>query len=265
MDAGKTYENWQYSFVQGLFWEKGIVNNTIFLSYLNEVLPKREKINRKVVVGTTDALTGDFIRYDEKLDAHTLIYKAGRASTSIPGFFEYVEFDNRTLIDGGVVINLDIGGAIHRCKKAGYADKDIIVDIIMTSGDKLPDANVSDFNSAQMLYRYWQISQFQKTMIWISQGIAHFPLVDFRYIVFPEEKLDKGVIPVDFSNKNMNRMIDIGIKQGHETVEKGATHSLESLQATWFNSNINPFHVEEFDDEDEVEPKSIEELLKASE
>jgi len=114
--ADKCYRNWKYSFVEGLFWRKGIVNDTVFLDYLDEHLPKIPTINRKVTVGTTDAKTGQFVRFTEKIGPYDLAYKAGRASTSMPGFFEAVEYSGRTLIDGGVVMNLDIGGAIARCK-----------------------------------------------------------------------------------------------------------------------------------------------------
>jgi predicted patatin/cPLA2 family phospholipase len=244
MTSAKCYRNWPYSYVEGLFWHGGMVNDTVFLSYLDEMLPKREKITRKVTVGTTDAKTGDFIRFTEKVGPHDLAYEAGRASTAIPGFFEPVNYDNRTLIDGGVVINLDIGGAISRCKESGYKDKNIIVDIVLCSGATLPEADPSDFTAAQMLYRYYQISQFQKTMIWISQGLAHFSDVNFRYIVYPKGPLDSSMIPINFDPENMDRLVKLGLQEAKDTVKNGPGFNMNKLTSDWFNSPNNPFNVD---------------------
>ena len=114
MTPDDVYQSWSYSYLEGLFWQPALVNDTVFLSYLEKNLPWKDKITRKVVVGATDAKTGDFVRFTEKLNPHDLVFKAGRASTAIPGFFEYVNYQNTTYVDGGVVINLDIGGAISR-------------------------------------------------------------------------------------------------------------------------------------------------------
>lgn len=214
MTPEDTYQEWPYSYLEGLFWRAGLVNDTVFLSYLEKKIPWKDKITRKVVVGATDAKTGDFIRFTEKLNPRELVFKAGRASTAIPAIFEYVNFQNRTLIDGGVVINLDIGGAVSRCKEAGFKDSDIIIDIVMCSGSVIGEADPSNFNSAEMLYRYIQIVQFQRSMIWISQGLAHFPDVEFRHILFPEKPVDKGFIPIDFSPENIERMIQLGLEKG---------------------------------------------------
>jgi len=37
-------------------------------------------------------------------------------------------------MDGGVLINLDIGGAVERCIDDGYDYSDIIIDMIFCSG-----------------------------------------------------------------------------------------------------------------------------------
>lgn len=84
----------------------------------------------------------------------------------------------------------------------------------MCYGSVIGDADPSNFTGAQMLYRYLQIVQFHRSMIWISQGLAHFPEVEFRHIMFPEKRVDKGFIPLDFSPDNIERMIQLGIEKG---------------------------------------------------
>lgn len=237
MNNDKTFQNWKYAYLEGLFWQKGLVNDTIFLDYIYQTMPKREKINRKIVVGATDALTGEFVRFTERLGVHDLVYKAGRASTAMPGIFEYVEFENRTLVDGGVVLNVDIGGAIARCKESGFADKDIVIDIILCSGDVLPEADVANFNAAQMLYRYYQINEYQKTMIWISQGLALFPNVKFRYIVYPTVALS-GYLPINFDPVHLAELMEKGRQDAKKAVEKGEGVAFKNLKTGFFNFDI---------------------------
>lgn len=53
-----------------------------------------------------------------------------RASSTMPIFFEPVNFGSMSLIDGGTFSILNFHEAIHRCREHGFEDKDIIIDII---------------------------------------------------------------------------------------------------------------------------------------
>lgn len=190
-------------------------------------------VYRKISVGATDAQTGDFIRYTESLPTDDLMFKAVAASSAFPGFFQSVNFDNKTLIDGGVLINLDIAGAVERCKEVVSSDSKIIIDIVMTSGDVLDNKDVADFNSIQMLRRYFAIASYQKTMVWITHGKANFPEVQFRYIVAPKAPLNKDFVPIGFRPKAIQDMIEKGIQDAKDTVQEGENNSYARLTADW--------------------------------
>lgn len=53
------------------------------------------------------------------------------ASASIPALFMPTYFDEKTMVDGLVLSNLDLSEAITKCQDQGYADEDIIVDVIL--------------------------------------------------------------------------------------------------------------------------------------
>lgn len=57
------------------------------------------------------------------------------SSASIPSAFPPVKIDDMVLVDGGTFQNLDIGDPIDRCREAGFADVNIIVDILMCLSD----------------------------------------------------------------------------------------------------------------------------------
>jgi predicted patatin/cPLA2 family phospholipase len=232
LTASKIYSNWPGYIIEGAFWRTGLYNNTRFVDFLRDFV-HLDTVYRKVVVGATNAKTGTFVRYTEALGTEDLMYNAVRASSAFPGFFQSVEFDNKTLIDGGVLINLDIAGAVQRCKEIASREKDIIIDIIMCSGDVLKDVDVSEINAIKMMRRYMQISNFQKTMIWITQGIANFPNVKFRYIVAPKGSISSEWLPMGFKPKEIRELITLGNHDAKETVKKGEGKMVEELTRFW--------------------------------
>ena len=210
----------------------GLYNNTKFVDFLIDFV-EFEKMERKIVVGTTDAKNGSFVRFDEKTPFEELLYKAVAASSAFPAFFQSVEYLNNTYIDGGVLINLDIAGAIEKCKEMGARESDITLDIVMTDGSCLTDANVSDYNSIQMFRRYLQIANYQKTMVWITQGRANFPSVNFRYIVAPHESISSEWIPIGFKQKEIQRLIGLGKEDAKRTIDEGEGVRFDKLTSSW--------------------------------
>lgn len=54
------------------------------------------------------------------------------ASASIPGLFPATKLRDYNLIDGGSAWNLNIIGAIDKCKELGFTDdKNIVLDVII--------------------------------------------------------------------------------------------------------------------------------------
>lgn len=61
-----------------------------------------------------------------------------KASSSIPVIFEPTYFDDRMLMDGGTMWNIDIDGAIRRCLEVVDDEEHIILDISITEFLDLP-------------------------------------------------------------------------------------------------------------------------------
>lgn len=56
------------------------------------------------------------------------------AATSVPGLFPYLIENDKVYIDGGTVDNLNLKGAIERCREiVGDDDSLITIDTIMTN------------------------------------------------------------------------------------------------------------------------------------
>lgn len=85
-------------------------------------------------IGATDIDTTNLVRYDESTTGDHLI-EAVVASASVPFVFPWDALDGYKFFDGGVVHMMDIAGGVQRCKKEGYAEKDIVIDVIMIASN----------------------------------------------------------------------------------------------------------------------------------
>lgn len=74
-------------------------------------MPVYPVLHRKLSVGAFDLNRAKFVRYDESIGFDNFV-QATKASSAVPFLFETVNFDGKTLTDGGVFMNLDVAGAV---------------------------------------------------------------------------------------------------------------------------------------------------------
>ena len=87
---------------------------------------------------------------------------AARGSGTVPGYFPAVELHDHLLLDGGIVKVIDVDAAIKECEELGYEEKDVTVDIVLTSTTEtvLPKKNQSQNNPREMQLRGREIKQY---------------------------------------------------------------------------------------------------------
>lgn len=93
-----------------------------------------------------------------------------QASTAIPGVFPPVELNGRVLIDGGSVWSINAFSAIEGCRRLGYSDSDIILDLLMNSHAELnPDIKVESLGTLDIYFRYVGPFPLSNSLSWTSQ------------------------------------------------------------------------------------------------
>lgn len=223
------FVNWPYSVPEGLFYQKGLFNTSVFIDYVKEIAPRQE-IFKKVTLGATDLKSGKFVRFTEELGFEDLAFKGAKGSSAIPGIFPAVDFMNMTLVDGGVENYLDVAGAVDRCMEIADTDEEITIDVIMCNGDTLDNVDTSDYNTIDVVMRYRAVTKYREEMRWINDALVAFPRVNFRYLVIPEKPL-KGV-PILFNKKHTRRMINLGREDAWKAIEKGPYSQFNKVKET---------------------------------
>lgn len=227
IQASDVYQDWPGGIIDGILFQPSIYDTTPLLNFLTNKFTRT--IKRKISIGSCNANNGSFVRFDESL-SHDDLITAVRASSAMPILFPYVEFQGQTYIDGGSVLNLDVGGAIERCREIVDNDADIIVDVILCTGAYLRDIDQSQDTTLQMLDRYLQIDSFSNSLDDLLHAKDDYSYIDFRYIIMPSSPLPSGEIPLGFNPDQIEQMISMGMADAKNIVTNGTSVDWQSIQ-----------------------------------
>jgi hypothetical protein len=165
--------------------EGGLYNSAPLKTFLGKHFDGLS-MNRKTNVGIIDMLSGKFVDFDEtKFTNDDDLTNVMYASLSSVGFYPPVEAFGSSWIDGAAVWDIDIPAAINICETLGYAESDIVVDVIMTTHKDVGSVDTHNFTSFEMLNRFLHIARYYGAMDGITRASFAYPEVNFRYVVSP--------------------------------------------------------------------------------
>jgi len=95
-------------------------------------------------VGAVNVDTGVFTTFTNYNTPIEDAPQVAMASSSIPGFFQPRPYEGNLYMDGGTVFNIDASDGVKGCLNRGYAEEDIVVDILILGMHELkPEEDVS--------------------------------------------------------------------------------------------------------------------------
>jgi hypothetical protein len=174
----------------------GCYNNAASLDFLKANLQGVQPNKRWIDIGVTDAIEG---RYVEMLSDHLTgenLFQTLFTGFSQPFYFEPVKWNGSEYFSGEVVWNLDLFSVVNNCKKAGFPEDHIVVDVLMTTMSKLEHVDTRNFKSWQMIRRYLDISSHYSMMDGLLRAKYGFPHVSFRHVITPQTALPSNWYPM---------------------------------------------------------------------
>jgi len=119
--------------IYNLNYRSGLFNNHPELDLLHKYFDNKS-IQVLISIGVTDFTEGVNKVFDLDKETNTdRIINLIKSSSSAPILFQNMKMDNHTYVDGGVLQNLDVGSVVRRCQELGYQQKDIVLDIVLSS------------------------------------------------------------------------------------------------------------------------------------
>lgn len=204
--ASDIFENWRFGIIEGLFFRSGIFNYQPLIDFLHsQVGPRTLRKKFTATLSNTDSGHAEFFNFEPSDTLPDKVIPAVVGSSAIPFAFPSMSIDGKTYIDGGCIWNLDVAGAINRCKEIVDDDADIIVDIILCSSIQLGSpGDLKKYKALDHYMRAKEIYEWQDYMQDIERNLEMFKNVEFRYVLAPSETLSVSPIPLDFSKKHLD-------------------------------------------------------------
>lgn len=132
---------------------------------------------------------------------------------TVAGYFPPAKVFDHEYISGSAYWDLDIYDSVLKCKAMGFDESDIIVDTIMTSSaNEITDVDADGYKSIRMLMRYNSISSYYNSYDGYTRAKFAFKDATFRHLFQPSENLHDSDKPFHMSQKEMEHMIDVGVK-----------------------------------------------------
>lgn len=209
--------------IRGLFYKGGLYNSEPLEKFLRKELGGI-KPKRQMDMGIVDIVSGKYKEFStQNVTDEKTLDDVMAASFSYPGFFPPTKVFGSNYFDASTVWDIDLSTPINRCKDRGFANKDIVVDMILTSSADLKEVDASEYKSIQMLFRYLEISSFYSSMDEFLRAHFAFPGVNFRYAISPTVAIPSSRFPMTMNAAQMKDTIAAGVKDANDAIAQKHT------------------------------------------
>ena len=192
------FVQWPFpGFIRGLISEKSFFNNSPELELVTSKFNENGgKIQRGFSIGITDINNAKYITVNQDIDQSKIPHYVV-TSSSVPGFFKYVEENNTILVDGFTIDNLNLRAGINECRKIVSDDDKITVDVVMTNPLTVNYVNMKTYTSFGIYQRGNELQKMYTNYFYLLDIIKAFPDINWRYIVYPHDALPNyPVVPL---------------------------------------------------------------------
>lgn len=90
----------------------------------------------------------------------------------------------------------DVTTAINHCENIGYAEKDIVIDTILTGPSTIEEFKTQGMNSFQVSYQSSVLWEYYKRVRGIMFAKVAHSGVNFRHVIGPTYDLANKIIPI---------------------------------------------------------------------
>lgn len=240
-DVYRPWHGYYIMMVEAFFNQPSLFDNSPLKQKLDDYV-KGKQLKRKLSIGVTDATNADVLIFDLDQMPIENVTQLILDSTSMPAVFPYQTANDLVLMDGGVMMNIDVHSAVRRCIEMGFDEADIVVDAILPTGASIEKiyGNTS-YTGYDMYKRYKQLIEYRAALDDIIHAINDFPEVNFRYIVFPLESIPSFTVPIFFDKDSIEEMIKLGEKDAKAVIESKIPIGLNELIQRRYKRKKNAF------------------------
>lgn len=164
------------------------------------------------MVSAVDVNTGQYVTFDETIPFADVPMSIV-SSSSIPFLFPPATFRGHLLMDGGTVWNTNMVSAVEKCRKMGFKDDDILLDILLLNQPELSQADrKKNMTTISNYFRRREIKDYYDTLSDVESFRRAEPNIDIRNLFIPSVPLASGLSKMSFDWKDTEFMFEAGKK-----------------------------------------------------
>jgi predicted patatin/cPLA2 family phospholipase len=228
----KIYKNWKSLGILGpayaLFAETGFYDTTPLRELLTSILSDRD-IVRDLHIGINNIETGAYEVVEAKTLTKEELINAILSSSAVPIIFPAIDFKGGLYQDGGVKHGVDILSGVNECKKKGFEEKDIIIDVVKCFNKQFKQKDPTKFKAMDSLLQWFAIWNQDRSDREISDIVKSFPEINFRYIIAPTKELPNTTAPLFFKKEDIEFMFVVGEEDAKNAIKNGRDGSVSVL------------------------------------
>ena len=213
--------------VRGILFETSLWDSTPLENYIRGHV---EKPQRDFIYGLVEFGSGKYVTFDNNEPEERYI-QGVLGSAAFPGLLKAIKKldEGKVYLDGGVAWTLDIASAVNFCKKKGFEESKIVVDVIKCGGATFKVDDASQYKTIKMGLRYLEIRSFYNAMDIVIRARAAYKDVNFRYLIAPTAKLETGLVPFNFDPVEIEHNIQSGIRDAKVSISLGPGKSFDLI------------------------------------
>ena len=147
------------------------------------------------------------------------VVKILQSSVAFPGVFKSIEAFNSVWFTGSAIYEADVLGPINYCRKIGYKDEDIVIDVILSGNPHLPHVYAKFYSALGIAERTMEIIQYYQRMFGVLRAKSGHPSVNYRYIIGPNRDMPNKIVPLQYTRDEVINQIEIGKKDAVEHIK----------------------------------------------
>ena len=99
---------------------------------------------------------------------------------------------------------------INYCRRMGFEDHNIVVDVVMSTNPELPRVSADHFNGYGMITRSVEILKHNIEGYGVLRAIKNHPDVHMRHIIGPSRSMAYKIVPIEFTDEEVSGLIRLG-------------------------------------------------------
>lgn len=152
------------------------------------------------------------------------------ASISFSGISPAVEHKGSLYFSGDSVYENDVLSVINHCESLGYAEKDIVIDTIVSGMLDVTHFNPKGANSFSILRRSSELFKYYQHMHGILRAKDGHRNVNFRYVIGPSFSLPSKFMPLQYGEKETKKLFSLGESDAESVIYRLLYHTDEEIE-----------------------------------